>query len=136
MNSTNFTLDQLARFAVNQLVSGTCLDEVCENFSIFERLDNQAKSQFFGLVEEKTLALYMVLDDDYLRPMTDFEMFIHNAKAQLLAYEGSEHLILESGSLHRSIALDRVPEIIVAQRIPLTAVGLIALVYFQAKEGL
>ena len=35
MKST-FTLDQLATFALNQLLSGIQLDEACDNLSVFE----------------------------------------------------------------------------------------------------
>lgn len=129
------TLDQLATFALNQLLSGTCLDEVCDNLSIFERLDDQAESRFFGLVEEKAKAFGMVLGGDYLRPMTDLEAFIHNAKTPLTAHASRGHLTLGSGWLQISVALDRVPEVIATQCIPVTTMGLIALVYFQAKEG-
>jgi len=134
MKST-FTLDQLATFALNQLLSGTCLDEVCDNLSIFERLDDQAESRFFGLVEEKAKAFGMVLGGDYLRPMTDLEGFFYSAKAPLTAYASSGRLALESDQRQVSFELDKAPDVIAMQRIPVTAIGLIALVYFQAKEG-
>lgn len=129
------TLDQLATFALNQLLNGTCLEEACDNLSIFERLDDQEESQFFALIKEKALASHMVLDGDYLRSMTTLETFIHNAKAPLAAHASRGHLTLGSGCLQISIALDRVPEVIATQCIPVTTMGLIALVYFQAKEG-
>lgn len=132
---TTFTLDQLAAFALNQLLSGTCLDEACDNLSIFEYLDGQEESQFFGLIEEKAKAFGMVLGGDYLRPMTNLEDFIYNAKDPLTAYTRRGLLILESGQRQISFDLDEAPEVITTQRITATAMGLIALVYFQAKEG-
>lgn len=134
MKST-FTLDQLATFALNQLLSGTCLDEACDNLSIFERLDEQEESKFFGLVEEKAKAFGMVLSGEYLRPTTELEDFIHNAKAPLTAYTRRGLLTLESGQRQVSFDLGSVPEVITTQRITATAMGLIALVYFQTKEG-
>lgn len=135
MKST-FTLDQLATFALNQLLSGTCLDEACDNLSIFERLDDQEESQFFGLIEEKAKATGMVLGGEYLRPMTKLEDFIYRAQAPLTAYASRGLLTLESGHRQVSFDLDKAPEVIATQRIPVTAMGLIALIYFQAKEGL
>ena len=130
---TTFTLNQLATFALNQLLSGTCLDEACDNLSIFERLDDQAESQFFGLVEEKAKAFGMVLNGEHLRPMTNLEDFIYNAKDPLTAYTRRGLLTLESGQRQVSFDLGSVPEVITTQRITATAIGLIALVYFQAK---
>lgn len=134
MKST-FTLDQLATFALNQLLSGIQLDEACDNLSIFEYLDEQEESQFFGLIEEKAKAFGMVLGGDYLRPMTELEGFIYNAKAPLTAYASRGLLTLESGQRQVSFELDKVPEVITTQRITVTAMGLIAAVYFQVKEG-
>lgn len=133
MEST-FTLDQLATFALNQLLSGACLDEACDNLSVFERLDEQEESQFFGLIEEKAKATGMVLSGEYLRPMTELEDFIYNAKAPLTAYASGDLLTLESGQRQVSFELDKTPEVITTQRIPVTAMGLIAAVYFQVKE--
>ena len=134
MKST-FTLDQLATFALNQLLSGTCLDEACHNLSIFERLDDQEESQFFGLIEEKAKAFGMVLGGDYLRPMTELEVFVYRAKAPLTAYTRRGLLTLESGQRQVSFDLDEVPKVIASQHITVTAMGLIAAVYFQVKEG-
>ena len=133
---TTFTLNQLATFALNQLLSGIQLDEACDNLSIFEYLDEQEESQFFGLIEEKAKAFGMVLSGDYLRPMTELEDFIYRAKAPLTAYTRRGLLTLESGQRQVSFDLGSVPEVITTQRITATAMGLIALVYFQAKEGL
>lgn len=130
-----FTLDQLATFAANQLLGGTCLEEACDNLSVFERLTDQEESQFFGLVEEKAQAFGMVLGGDYLRPMTGLESFIYNAKAPLTAYASGDLLTLESGQRQVSFELDKTPEVITTQRIPVTAMGLIAAVYFQVKEA-
>ena len=132
MKST-FTLDQLATFALNQLLSGIQFDEACDNLSIFEYLDEQEESQFFGLVEEKAKAFGMVLSGEYLRPMTELEDFIFRAKAPLTAYTRRGLLTLESGQRQVSFDLGSVPEVITTQRITATAMGLIALVYFQAK---
>lgn len=134
MKST-FALNQLATFALNQLLSGTCLDEACDNLSVFERLDDQEESQFFGLVEEKAKAFGMVLGGEYLRPMTKLEYFIYRAKAPLTAYTRRGLLTLESGQRQVSFDLDEVPRVIATQRITATAMGLIALLYFQAKEA-
>ena len=134
MKST-FTLDQLAIFALNQLLSGIQLGEACDNLSIFDRLDDQEESQFFGLIEEKAKATGMVLSGEYLRPMTELEDFIYRAKAPLTAYTRRGLLTLESGQRQVSFDLGSVPEVITTQRITATAMGLIALVYFQAKEG-
>lgn len=130
---TTFTLNQLATFAFNQLLSGIQLDEVCDNLSVFEYLDDQEESHFFGLVEEKAKATGMVLGGQYLRPMTELEDFIHRAKAPLTAYTRRGLLTLESGQRQVSFDLDEVPRVIATQRITVTAMGLIALVYFQAK---
>ena len=130
---TTFTLNQLATFALNQLLSGIPLDEACDNLSIFEYLDEQEESQFFGLVEEKAKANGMVLSGEYLRPMTELEDFIYRAKAPLAAYTRRGLLTLESGQRQVSFELDKVPEVITTQRITATAMGLIAAVYFQAK---
>lgn len=130
---TTFTLDQFAIFALNQLLSGTCLDEACDNLSIFEYLDEQEESQFFGLIEEKAKATGMVLSGEYLRPMTELEDFIYRAKAPLTAYTRRGLLTLESGQRQISFDLGSVPEVITTQRITATAMGLIALVYFQTK---
>ena len=135
MKST-FTLDQLAIFALNQLLSGIQLGEACDNLSIFDRLDDQEESQFFGLIEEKAKATGMVLSGEYLRPMTELEDFIYRAMAPLTAYTRRGLLTLESGQRQVSFDLGSVPEVITTQRITATAMGLIALVYFQAKEGL
>lgn len=134
MKST-FTLNQLATFALNQLLSGIQLDEACDNLSIFEYLDEQEEGQFFGLIEEKAKATGMVLGGEYLRPMTKLEDFIYRAQAPLTAYASRGLLTLESGQRQVSFDLDKAPEVIATQRIPVTAMGLIALVYFQAKEG-
>ena len=134
MKST-FTLNQLATFALNQLLSGTCLDEACDNLSIFEYLDDQEESKFFGLFEEKAKAIGMVLGRDYLRPMTELEDFIYRAQAPLTAYTRRGLLTLESGQRQISFDLDEAPEVITTQRITATAMGLIALVYFQATGG-
>ena len=128
-----FTLDQLATFALNQLLSGIQFDEACDNLSIFDRLDDQEESKFFGLIEEKAKAFGMVLGGDYLRPMTNLEDFIYNAKDPLTAYTRRGLLTLESGQRQVSFDLGSVPEVITTQRITATAIGLIALVYFQAK---
>ena len=133
MKST-FTLDQLAIFALNQLLSGTCLDEACHNLSIFERLDDQEESKFFGLIEEKAKATGMVLSGEYLRPMTELEDFIYNAKDPLTAYTRRGLLTLESGQRQISFDLDEVPKVIASQHITVTAMGLIAAVYFQVNE--
>ncbi|HKM36612.1 MAG TPA: hypothetical protein VJY83_03115 [Thiopseudomonas sp.] len=135
MKST-FTLDQLATFALNQLLSGIQLDEACDNLSVFEYLDEQEESKFFGLIEKKAKATGMVLSGEYLRPMTELEDFIYRAKAPLTAYTRRGLLTLESGQRQVSFDLGSVPEVITTQRITATAMGLIALVYFQAKEGL
>lgn len=132
---SRFTSDQLATFALNQLLSGTCLDEACDNLSIFERLDDQEESQFFGLIEEKAKASGMVLGGDYLRPMTELEDFIYRAQAPLTAYTMRGLLTLESGQRQVSFDLGSVPEVITTQRITVTAMGLIALAYFKAKEA-
>ena len=134
MKST-FTLEQLATFALNQLLSGTGIDEVCENLAIFDRLDDQEESHFFGLVEEKAKAFGMVLGGESLRPMTGLENFIYRAKAPLTAYASRGRLTLEAGQRQVSLDLDKVPEVIATQRIPVSLMGLMALVYFQAKEG-
>lgn len=135
MKST-FTLDQLATFALNQLLSGIQFDEACDNLSIFEYLDDQEESKFFGLIEEKAKAFGMVLNGEHLRPMTELEDFIYRAKAPLTAYTRRGLLTLEGGQRQVSFDLGSVPEVITTQRITATAMGLIALVYFQAKEGL
>ncbi|MDY0206058.1 MAG: hypothetical protein RBR82_05460 [Pseudomonas sp.] len=132
MKST-FTLEQLAIFALNQLLSGIQLDEACDNLSIFERLDDQEESKFFGLIEEKAKATGMVLSGEYLRPMTELEDFIYRAQAPLTAYTRRGLLILESGQRQISFDLDEAPRVITTQRITATAMGLIALVYFQTK---
>lgn len=132
MKST-FTLDQLATFALNQLLSGIQFDEACDNLSIFEYLDDQEESKFFGLIEEKAKAFGMVLNGEHLRPMTELEDFIYRAMAPLTAYTRRGLLTLESGQRQVSFELDKVPEVITTQRITVTAMGLIALVYFQAR---
>lgn len=134
MKST-FTLEQLATFALNQLMAGTCLDEVCENLAIFERLDDQEESQFRELLGDKLAKLYMVLDDDHLRPMTCLESLAHNTKTPLEAYTSQGYLIVQSDLTCVRLALGMVPEVIATQRIPVSLMGLMALVYFQAKEG-
>ena len=128
-----FTLDQLGTLALNHLLSGIQLDEACDNLSIFERLDDQEESKFFGLIEEKAKAFGMVLGGDYLRPMTNRADFTYNAKDPLTAYTRRGLLTLESGQRQVSFDLGSVPEVITTQRITATAIGLIALVYFQAK---
>ena len=128
------TLEQLAIFAFNQLLSGACLDEVYENLAIFDRLDDQQESQLRAMLEAKAAKLCMVLDD-YLRPMTCLESLVHNTKTPLEAYTSQGYLIVQSDLTCVRIALGMVPEVIATQRIPVSLMGLMALVYFQAKEG-
>ena len=128
------TLEQLAIFAFNQLLSGACLDEVYENLAIFDRLDDQQESQLRSMLEAKAAKLCMVLDD-YLRPMTCLESLAHNTKTPLEAYTSQGYLIVQSDLTCVRIALGMVPEVIATQRIPVSLMGLMALVYFQAKEG-
>ena len=135
MKST-FTLEQLATLAFNQLLSGTCLDEAYENLAIFDRLDldDQQESQLRSMLEAKAAKLCMVLDD-YLRPMTCLESLAHNTKTPLEAYTSQGYLIVQSDLACVRLALGMVPEVIATQRIPVSLMGLMAFVYFQAKEG-
>lgn len=128
------SLNQLATFAFNQLLSGTCLDEVYENLAIFDRLDDQQESQLRALLEAKAAKQSMVLDD-HLRPMTCLESLAHNTKTPLEAYTSQGYLIVQSDLTCVRLSLGMVPEVIATQRIPVSLMGLMALVYFQAKEG-
>ena len=133
MKST-FTLEQLATFAFNQLLSGTYLDEVYENLAIFDRLDDQQESQLRSMLEAKAAKLFMVLDD-HLRPMTCLESLAYNTKTPLEAYTSQGYLIVQGDLACVRLSLGMVPEVIATQRIPVSLMGLMALVYFQAKEG-
>lgn len=131
---TPFTLEQLATFSFNQLLSGAYLDEVYENLGIFDRLDGQQESQLRSMLEAKAAKLCMVLDE-YLRPMTCLESLAYNTKTPLEAYTSQGYLIVQSDLACVSLALGMVPEVIATQRIPVSLMGLMALVYFQVKEG-
>ena len=130
---TPLTLEQLATFTFNQLLSGACLDEAYENLAIFNRLDDQQESQLRAMLEAKAAKLSMVLDD-HLRPMTCLESLAYSTKTPLEAYTSQGYLIVQSDLACVRLALGMVPEVIATQRIPVSLMGLLALVYFQAKE--
>lgn len=131
---TTLDLNRLATGAINQLLEGILLDEVYENLSIYERLNDHQELQFLALLEEKAQVFGLVLDEDALRQATRLESFAYNAKEPLTAHVQDSELILTSGLMQMAIALDKVPEVITTQRIPVEVMGLIALVYFQHME--
>lgn len=131
---TTLDLNRLATGAINQLLEGILLDEVYESLSIYERLNDHQELQFLALLEEKAQVFGLVLDGDALRQATRLESFAYNAKEPLTAHVQDSELILTSGLMQMAIALDKVPEVITTQRIPVEVMGLIGLVYFQHME--
>ena len=127
-------LNRLATGAINQLLDGILLDEAYDNLSIYERLNDLEELQFLALLEEKAQVFGLVLNGDTLRQATRLESFAYNAKEPLTAHVQDSELILTSGLMQMAIALDKVPEVITTQRIPVEVMGLIALVYFQHME--
>lgn len=132
---TTLDLNRLATGAINQLLDGILLDEVYENLSIYERLNDHQELQFLALLEEKAQVFGLVLNGDTLRQATRLESFAYNAKEPLAAHIERNELILTSGLMQMAIALDKVPEVITTQRIPVEVMGLIGLVYFQHMEA-
>ena len=127
-------LNRLATGAINQLLDGILLDEVYENLSIYECLNDHQELQFLALLEEKAQVFGLVLSGDNLRQATKLETFTYNAKDPLTAHIERNELILTSGLMQMAVSLDKVPEVITTQRIPVEVMGLIALVYFQHME--
>lgn len=134
MKST-FTLDQLAMFALNQLLSGIELSEVYENLSIYDRLGDAEEHHFLAELENQSMKLGMVLEGDHLRPMTQLEVFANSASNELEAYHGHYGVRLVDFEQSVTFAINEVPEIIVNERLPVAVVGLLAKVYFLAKAG-
>lgn len=127
-------LNRLATGAINQLLDGILLDEVYEDLSIYDDLNGHQELQFLALLEEKAQVFGLVLNGDTLRQATRLESFTYNVKEPLTAHIESDKLILVSGKLQMGFDLDKVPEVITTQRIPVEVMGLIALVYFQYME--
>ena len=133
MTKTNLT--QLAKYALNQLLSGIELSEVYENLSIYDRLGDTEEHHFLKELENQSMKLGMVLNCEHLRPMTKFEVFANNASSELVAYSGHYGVRLEDFEKSVTFPLDDIPETIINERLPVAVVGLLAKVYFSAKAG-
>lgn len=131
MTTTNLT--QLAKFALNQLLSGIELSEVYENLSIYNRLGDTEEHHFLAELETQSMELGMVLNCEHLRPMTQFEVFANNASSDLVAYHGHYGVRLEDFEQSVTFPLSDIPDTIRNQRLPVAVVGLLAKVYFTAR---
>lgn len=133
MTTTN--LNQLAKFALNQLLSGIELSEVYESLSIYERLGDTEEQRFLKELETHSMKLGMVLGGEKLRRMSQLEVFANNASSDLVAYNGHYGVRLEDFEQSVTFPLNDIPDTIRNERLPVAVVGLLAKVYFLAKEG-
>lgn len=133
MTKTNLT--QLAKFALNQLINGIELSEVYENLDIYDRLGDVEEHHFLAELENQSMKLGMVLGGEHLRAMTKFEVFANNASSDLVAYHGNYGVRLVDFEKSVTFPLDDIPETIINERLPVAVVGLLAKVYFLAREG-
>lgn len=133
MTTTN--INQLAKFALNQLLSGIELSEVYENLDIYDRLGDIEEHHFLKELENQSMKLGMLLNCEHLRPMTQFEVFANNASSDLVAYHGHYGVRLEDFEQSVTFPLNDIPDTIRNERLPVAVVGLLAKVYFLAKAG-
>ena len=132
MTTTN--LNQLAKFALNQLLSGIELSEVYESLSIFERLGDTEEQRFLKELETHSMKLGMVLGGEKLHRMSQLEVFANNASSDLEVLYGHYGVRLVDFEQSVTLPLDDIPDTIVNERLPVAVIGLLAKVYFLAKK--
>ncbi len=124
-------LSDLARGAFNQLLAGTSIDEVYDNLSIDDLLDDAELIELEAMLHGKAGDQGLILDGDHLRPRTVLESFL-NVNAELLTATVGAGLqvTLEADRTAMLIHLSDIPELIIKQSAPPKVLSFLAFVYF------
>ena len=123
-------LSDLARYAFNQLLTGTSLSEVYHNLNIYDLAGGEV-IELEAMLNRKAGGLGLAIDGEHLRARTTLETFLNaNAERLTATVEAGQKVTLEADGVSILIHLSDIPALIIEQQAPPKALSFLAFVYF------